>query len=127
VKKARIFQEGLAKSAAGIEKPKKFGIGSGSGLQASPGNVSKVADIVLYWVKGGSSDPERLCDAFADALLYVLDDTRWAQLGKEVACMQTAVGVRSVLSPTWALRPSTTGRSPRCLYLWLFVDSIIVC
>ena len=88
MKKARIFQEELAKSAAGIEKPKKFGIGSGSGLQASPGNVSKVADIVLYWVKGGSSEPERLCDAFADALLYVLDDTRWAQLGKEVACMQ---------------------------------------
>ena len=86
MKKTRIFQEGSAKLPAGIEKPEKFGIGSGSGLQASPGNVSKVADIVLYWVKGGSSEPERLCDAFADALLYVLDDTRWAQLGRWLAC-----------------------------------------
>jgi hypothetical protein len=47
VKKTRIFQERLAKLPAGIGKPETFGIGSGSGLQASPGTVSKVADTAL--------------------------------------------------------------------------------
>jgi hypothetical protein len=86
VKKARIFQEGLAKLSAGIEKPEKFGIGSGSGLQDHPGISAKSPILFSTGSRGGGSDPERLCDAFADALLYVLDDTRWAQLGKEVAC-----------------------------------------
>jgi hypothetical protein len=41
---------------------------------------------------GGGSDPERLCDAFGEAVLEVLDDTRWVQLGAEVAWLQTATG-----------------------------------
>jgi hypothetical protein len=47
VNKVRIFQEGLAKLAAGIGKPETLGVASGSGRQASPGNVGKVADTVL--------------------------------------------------------------------------------
>lgn len=70
MKKTRIFQEELAKLPAGTGKPEKFGIGSGSGHQASPGNASEWPIPFSSASRGGGSDPEPLCDAFGDAGLY---------------------------------------------------------
>ena len=83
MKKTRIFQEGSAKLPAGIEKPEKFGIGSGPDLQASPGNVNKQPILFSNGSRVGGPDREPSCDAFGGAVLYVLDDTEWAQLGVE--------------------------------------------